>query len=198
MLRIVFLLMAVATLSACGGAEPKWATDEAVSNSVYIHDGPTTLTLFTVIANGSGAGAHSALMVNGSQRVLFDPAGSWHHPNLPERNDVHYGITDIAVDFYIDYHSRVTYHTVVQEIVVSAEVAELALRAVQEFGAVPKAMCTNSVSQILRTLPGFESLPQTLFPRTLSAAFAELPGVSEEKFYDDDPEENGQILVVGI
>lgn len=198
MLRIVFSLLAMAMLAACGAAEPKWASDEAVTNAVYKHRGPTTLTLFTVISNSSGAGAHASLMVNGSQRVLFDPAGSWHHPNLPERNDVHYGITDLAVDFYIDYHSRVTYHTLRQDIVVSPEVAEMAMRAVQAYGAVPKAMCARSVGEILRGLPGFESMPNTLFPKALSEAFGALPGVTEERFYDDDPEDNGQILVVGI
>ncbi|MCP5039040.1 MAG: hypothetical protein GY945_15715 [Rhodobacteraceae bacterium] len=197
MLRIVFVLVALALLSACG-ADPKWASDEAVENAVYIHEGPTTLTLFTVISNRSGSGAHAGLLINGSQRVLFDPAGTWHHPNLPERNDVHFGITDPAVDFYIDYHSRVTYHTIRQDIQVSPEVAEAALRAARNYGAVPKAMCTQSISSILRTLPGFESLPQTLFPKNLAEAFRELPGVTEQTFYDDDPEENGYILVRGI
>ncbi len=198
MFRIVFTVLALATLAACGAAEPKWATDEAVANSTYIHNGPTTLTLFTVISNNSGSGAHAALMVNGSQRVLFDPAGTWHHPHLPERNDVHYGITDPAVAFYIDYHSRITYHTLRQDIVVSAEVAEQAIRAVQAYGAVPKAMCARSVGEILRGLPGFESMPNTLFPKNLSDAFGALPGVTQERFYDDDPEENGYILTTDI
>ena len=25
----------------------------------------------------------------GEARIMFDPAGTWHHPSLPERNDVH-------------------------------------------------------------------------------------------------------------
>lgn len=199
MLRIILSILAFAALTACG-AEPKWAPDEAVADAVYIHDGPPTLTLFTVVSNRSGSGAHAALMVNGSQRVLFDPAGTWHHPNLPERNDVHFGITDAAVEFYLDYHSRVTYHTIRQDLVVSPEVAEMALRAVQEYGAVPKAMCTRSVSSILRSLPhpGFEALPQTLFPKALADAFREVPGITEDTYFDDDPEENGYILTNNI
>jgi len=197
MLRFVLSVLALAFLAACA-AEPKWAPDEAVENSVYVHDAPPTLSLFTVISNTSGSGAHAGLMINGSQRVLFDPAGTWHHPNLPERNDVHFGITDPAVDFYIDYHSRVTYHTIRQDIVVTPEVAELAMRAAMAYGAVPKAMCAQSISSILRALPGFEHLPQTLFPRKLYESFAELPGVTEEVFYDNDPEDNGYILTQGI
>lgn len=197
MRRLVLSLFAVLALASCT-AEPKWAPDEAVANARYVHDGPPMITLFTVISNNSGAGAHAALLINGSQRVLFDPAGTWQHPNLPERNDVHFGITEAAVDFYIDYHSRITYHTIRQDIVVTAEVAEAALRAAQSYGAVPKAMCTVSVARILRALPGFESLPQTFYPGKMMQAFGQLPGVTEQKFVDDDPEENGYLLVRGI
>ena len=197
MLRVLISVLALVVLAACG-AKSEWATDAAVADAVYIHEGPATLTLFTVISNRSGAGAHAGLLINGSQRVLFDPAGTWHHPNLPERNDVHFGMTDAAVDFYIDYHSRVSHHTIRQDIVVSPEVAEAAIRAVRAHGAVSQAMCTQSISSILRTLPGFEGLPQTLFPKKLYQAFGRLPGVTEEKFFDDDPEENGYILTRGI
>lgn len=191
------LCVALGALSACG-ADKVWAPDDQVEAARYVDDGPPTLTLFTVVSNGNGSGAHSALMVSGSQRVLFDPAGSWRHPYLPERHDVHFGINDAAVDFYIDYHARVTYHVVRQDIVVSPEVAEMALRLVRENGAVPKAMCSSSVTAILRQLPGFESIPQSPFPKRPMKAFGQLPGVVETVTYDDDPEENGYILARGI
>ncbi len=191
------LLASLMALGACG-ADNVWAPDEEVKAARYTDGGPPTITLFTVISNRSGAGAHSGLMVSGSQRVLFDPAGTWHHPHLPERHDVHFGINDAAVDFYIDYHARVTYHMVRQDIVVSPEVAELALRLVQQNGAVSKAMCSNSISAILRQLPGFETIPRSPFPKKAMLAFGKLPGVVESVTYDDDPEENGYLLVRGI
>lgn len=197
MLRLFLSAVVVLTLAACG-ADNKWASDEAVMSSNYVASGAPTLTLFTVINNRSGQGGHAALMVSGSQRVLFDPAGTFYHPHLPERHDVHYGMTDRAVEFYIDYHARITWHVVRQDIVVSPEVAEQALRAVQAYGAVPKAMCAASVSSILRGLPGFESIGSSLFPKKIMARFAKLPGVTTETFYDDDPEENGYILAGGI
>ena len=197
MLRIVFALMTFLTLAACG-AEPRWASDEAVENAVYVYDGPPTLTLFTVISNRSGAGAHLGLMINGSQRVLFDPAGTWQHPNIPERNDLHYGITPAVEAFYIDYHARITHYVVKQEIVVSPEVAEQAIRLAQNYGAVPKAFCTKSITAILMQLPGFESIKSTFYPKKAMEAFGRLPGVTTEEFYDDDPEENGYILTRGI
>ncbi|GHF04743.1 hypothetical protein GCM10016455_27530 [Aliiroseovarius zhejiangensis] len=198
MLRLIMAVSLLLTLAACGGADNVWASDEAVSRAKYRHGGPPTITLFTVISNKSGAGAHSALMINGSERLIFDPAGTWHHPNLPERLDVHYGMTDKAVDFYIDYHARITYHVVRQDIVVSPQVAEMAIRAVERYGAVPKAQCATSVGTILRSLPGFQSVKPSMFPKKIMDQFAAFPGVTERKFYDNDPEENGVILTRGI
>lgn len=194
LIRAILLVVAAATLWGCGAAEPVWAPQEEVTRARYEHPGPTSLTLYTVINNGSGAGAHTALLVNGSQRVVFDPAGTFYHPQLPERNDVHYGMSPAALDFYIDYHARVTYHVVEQTIVVSPQVAELALQRVQAYGAVAKAQCAASTSEVLRGIPGFEGMPKTMSPKKLMAAFAQLPGVTERTIYDDSPDIRGQLV----
>jgi len=179
----------------CGfTAESKWAPDEEVSRSVYRHEGPKTLSLYTVINLRSGSGAHSGLLVNASQRVMFDPAGTWWNPRIPERNDVHYGINPRALNYYEDYHTRKTYYTVVQTVEVSPEVAELALRLVQENGAVPKAMCSNSISSILLRLPGFEGMRTSWFPNATMRGFANLPGVTTQELYDDDADDNTSLL----
>ena len=107
-------LLVPALLAGCG-AEPVWAPDEAVTRAAYRDtENPPSITLFTVLNNRSGEGAHSALMINASQRVIFDPAGTWWHRTAPERNDLHYGITPTMLKFYIDYHARETYHVDVQ------------------------------------------------------------------------------------
>lgn len=179
-------------LTACGAAEPKWAPDAEVARSHYMHGAPYQLTLFTVIHNRGGYGGHSALMVNApAERVIFDPAGTFYHPHLPERNDVHFGMSDPAVQFYMDYHARHSWHVVRQDISVSPEVATLALAKVQAYGAVAKTQCAVSVSSILSNIPGFEATPHSLSPKRLMKWFATLPGVEESKFYDDSPDENG-------
>ena len=188
-------LVALTFLSGCFGlAEPKWATDAEVTRAAYVDDGPPMLTLFTVINNVTGSGAHTGLMVNGSQRVIFDPAGTWYHPQLPERNDVHFGMSDPIVDFYVDYHSRITYRTVIQEIEVSPEVAQMVMREILAYGAVRKSHCTDATTEILRKIPGFESLPRTYFPKQLSKAFGELPGVTTNVVYDNDPDDNSGVI----
>lgn len=196
-MRRHFLSLAlVAALAACGAAEPTWAPDEAVAKARYVHDGPPAITLFTVVSTSNGAGAHSGLMINGSQRIMFDPAGSWTLPRLAERNDVHFGITDKMVNFYIDYHARETYYVVEQTKVVPPEVAELVMQRAMAYGAVPKAHCTDSITEILAGVPGFETLPQTMFPKKLMKAFAELPGVTERTITDDDADDNHGILLL--
>jgi hypothetical protein len=195
MLRLFLVLLALLGLTACG-AEPTWAPQEQVDAARFVAGPPTSITLFTVVNKKSGSGAHSAILVNASERVIFDPAGTWHHPKLPERNDVHFGMTDKAIAFYIDYHARATYDVVEQTILVSPEVAELVLEKVKAYGPVPKAQCTTATSSILGSTPGFESLPSTMFPNQLSEPFGKLPGVTTRVITDDDDDSNHGVLLV--
>lgn len=193
--RLWAALVLPLALAACG-AEPVWAPDEAVQRARYVSGEPPSITLYTVVRKRGGEGAHSGLMIDASQRVLFDPAGTWHHPWVPERNDLHYGITEQMRKFYIDYHARETYDVVEQKVYVSPEVAEAALRRAERYGAAPKAFCGRSVSDVLSGLPGFESFPRSFFPNTLRKAFAELPGVQTRIHEDGDPDNNHGVLLV--
>ena len=175
MRRLLLCLVLPLFLANC--AEPVWAPDEAVARARYHSDEGPSITLFTVVRRLGGEGAHSGLMINGSQRIMFDPAGTWHHPAAPERNDVFFGITPRMKQFYIDYHARVTYDVYEQRVPVSAEVAELAIQRAESNGAVGKALCGRSVSDILHNLPGFESIGNTYFPNRIVRAFGELRGV---------------------
>jgi len=192
--RIFLCLALLLSLAACG-AEPKWATDAEVARAVYVHDGPPSITLFTVLSNRSNDGAHSGLLINGSQRIMFDPAGTWHHPNLPERNDVHFGMNDKAIAFYIDYHARETFRVVEQTVIVTPAQAEAAIRLALSYGAVPRAMCTRSVSSILRGVPGFEDMPSTWYPAKLMKSFGKRPGVVERTITDTDADSNHGVLL---
>ena len=195
MFRNALCLVAVLALTACG-VESEFASDAEVAQARFVAGGPTSITLYTVVSVRAGSGAHSGLLINGSERVIFDPAGSWQHPALPERNDLHFGMTDKMISFYIDYHARETFNVIEQTILVSPEVAEMAIARAKAYGAVPKAQCTHSVSTILRDVPGFQNLPGTWFPNKLSDAFAKLPGVSSRLITDDDADDNHGVLMV--
>ncbi len=191
--RLILAFCALLTLSACGGVSV-WAPDEDVARAAYRHDGPPRLTLFTMINNKTGAGAHTSLMINGSQRIIFDPAGSFKHETLPERNDVVFGITPPVADVYTRYHARKTYHVKVQELDVSPEVAEAAIRAVMAYGAVPSAQCSRSTSTVLASLPGFGNITPTWYPVQLADQFGKIPGVREQELYEYDSDDNSKVL----
>ncbi len=184
--NLVLGLLVPLALAACG-ADKVWAPDEAVARARFVTGDSPSITLYTVVNKRSGEGGHSALMIDDSQRVLFDPAGTWYHPRVPERNDVHFGITEQMRKFYIDYHARQTYDVLEQKIYVSPAVAAQAVREVEAYGAVNKALCANSVSYVLKRLPGFESIPHSLFPMKISRAFGALPGATTRLYKDGDP-----------
>lgn len=188
------IALAVLVLAAACTKPVVWAPDELVQAARYRHAGPTEIVLFNVINNERGSGEHAALMINApSERVLFDGAGSWNHPDSPERHDVHHGFTDAQLFRYIYYHARRTHHVQKLRLEVPPEVAEQILRLAQSYGPVPDANCARAIAQILRQVPGFQDLPVTYYPNTLSAAFAQLPGVTEQRtFSDAEPTERQQ------
>ncbi|UXU75458.1 MULTISPECIES: hypothetical protein [unclassified Paracoccus (in: a-proteobacteria)] len=192
--RAFLALAAPAVLVACG-ADNRWASDEAVRRARYVSDEPPSITLFTVIGIPRGEGGHSALMVNASQRVIYDPAGSWEHPAIPERRDVLYGITPNFKNFYIDYHARETYWVAEDTIQVPMAVAEAALRAVEAQGPSNKGFCAVNTGKALRRVPGFEGAPTGFSPIRLREWFLTLPGVVSKKHMDGDPANNHNVLL---
>jgi len=190
MKRRAFVLTAPLALAACAaGRDEILAPQEAIDRVAYVHPGPKRLTLFTMKNTGSGNGAHTGLMINASQRVLWDPAGSFGHSSIPERNDVHFGITPRIEQFYISFHSRITFYTLIQEIDVPADVAEQAMRLAMANGPTPQAACTTHTSRMLAQLPGFESIGRTFFPNNLSDSFGQLPGVREREYRETDDDD---------
>lgn len=195
MKRRVFLAAAApALLSACG-AKSVWDSDEQLRAARYASSEPPSITLFTVIGIPRGDGGHSALMINGSQRVIFDPAGSWNHPRIPERNDVLYGITDNFKNFYIDYHARETYWVAEDSIPVSREVADLAIRRAEANGPTSRSFCAVAAGSVLRGVPGFETAPSGFSPLRLRNWFLRQPGVRSKRHMDGDPANNHDVLM---
>lgn len=175
-------------LAACSG-EPVWAPDDAVQRAAFVGSGPKSLTLYTMKNVGSDNGAHTSLLIDASQRVMWDPAGTFRASTIPERNDVLFGMSPRVEQFYVSFHARETYYVVGQRIVVSAAVAEQALRAALAYGAVPKANCTRATSTILQDLPGFESIGRTWFPNELQEDFAKLSGVETQVYRETDADD---------
>jgi hypothetical protein len=183
--KVILLLILPLFLAACG-VKSQWASDELVAQMAYREPGPATLTLMTMVNNRSGSGGHTALMINASQRVIWDPAGSFEHSRIPERNDVIYGVNPEVYKVYRSSHARETHHVAMQTIEVTPEVAERAFALARELGPVPGAQCAVSTSSLLQQLPGFHSVKGSWFPKKLMEQFAQLPGVTTERQFEND------------
>ncbi len=183
-----FLIGLPLALSACT-AQEVWAPDDVVTRAIHRKPGSKYLTLYTMKNVGSDNGAHSALLINASQRVLFDPAGSFKQDVMPERNDVLFGVTPRLEKFYVSFHARETYYVVGQTVNVAPEVAEQALNLALVSGPVPQANCARFTSRILRQLPGFEGIRQTWGPNRIEEDFAKLPGVTTLEYRENDADD---------
>lgn len=192
MQRRAFLCGLPLALAGCTGPSVV-ALPEDIARVMYRDPGPTALTLFTVKNVGTENGAHTGLMISASQRVIFDPAGSFGHPSIPETNDVLFGITPRVEQAYISYHSRQSFYTISQTVQVTPQVAEQALALARAYGAVAKANCSRATVDILSQLPGFASLHFTLFPDNLERQFAQIPGVVRQEYRETDSDDNSAL-----
>lgn len=193
-MRKWFLVLAAAAMTAgCAVKKDPPVTDDQIRNATYRHSAPSELTLYTMINNQSGSGAHTSMMINASQRVIFDPAGSFRDKAIVARNDVVYGVTPYVEDVYTRFHARKTYHVVIQRLQVSPEVAEQALQLAQSMGEVPDGNCASSTSQILSQLPGL-NIRRTMFPKNLMDQFGQAPLMSTQSLYEYDDEDRFKAL----
>lgn len=180
LMRMLAAVLLALALAACANnaADAPWSSEADVAAARHTAAPPTYLKLITVVNNLSGSGDHAGVIINASQRVIYDPAGSFRHPQLPQRNDVIFGFTESAQEVYTNFHVRESHHMVTQRLIVPPEVAERALQAAL---AEPKArpgQCASKTAAIL--IAAGVDAPRTLWPRTQMEAFASLPGVEIE------------------
>ena len=186
MRNLLCLGAVLAALAGCAAPQQPNADAETLARVAYRHPGPPALTLYTMINNRTGRGGHTSLMINASERVIFDPAGSFYASVVPERDDVIHGITPAVEKAYRGAHARSTYHVVVQRIEVTPEQAQKAYQLAISNGRVPGAFCAQATIGILQQVPGFESLDRTFYPEKLAEQFGQLPGVVTERYYEND------------
>ena len=107
-MRVWMALACVGLLAACANDTGIDNTPAEVAAAAYVAPGPRSITLMTMINNRTGSGGHTALLVNGSQQVIFDPAGSFRDPRVIERGDAgdgdsftdNDGVAGLEVDFH--------------------------------------------------------------------------------------------------
>jgi len=191
LIRNVLLLCAAVILSACAyGTPDKYASDAQVAKYEHRSQEQPFLMLMTMVNNKTGRGGHSSLVINGSQTVMYDPAGRWFNSQAPERHDLLYGVNDSILQLYRSFHARDTHHVVSQKVYVSAEVAEQAIAAAKVQGRAQDATCALNTIAILNQLEGFGGVRSTYFPEKLMKRFGELPNVQTDKYFENDTGKN--------
>lgn len=184
----------LAAVAACAAPQTSSPPD-MIAAKRFAGPGPRVLRLFTMRSVASGGGAHTSLLIDApGERIIFDPAGSFRHSTIAERNDVLFGVTPEVEAYYISYHARETYYVLGQTLPVTDAVAEQALQLALANGPVARSFCTSATSGLLRKLPGLSSLPQTFFPNTLADAFGRLPGVTTREWRENDPDNKALAL----
>ena len=175
MRRALLALTAVASLAGCEVYKP--ACFDAIERARYVSPEPPSVTLVSMVNSSSGRSAHSGLLINGSQQVLYDPAGTFTHPDLPRNGDIHYGMTPRYLDYYERYHARFSHFVEAQQVPISRAAADQLIANAQSEGKVMKAHCSLAIADVLQPVPPFESVTRSYFPEGLRADFAAMPGV---------------------
>ena len=193
----ILILALCAALAGCAAPQRPDADPDTIARVAYRDPGNPSMSLVTVVNNRTGQGGHTALMVNASERVIFDPAGSFYADVVPERQDVLYGISPSVFRAYRSAHARSTFHVVTQTVELTPAQAQTAYQLVTTNGRVPGAFCANATSSILRQIPGFEGIDVTYYPVKLQEQFAQVPGVVTDKYYEDDSDDLQSGLAAG-
>ena len=184
MRRTLPLLIAVLVLAGCEVYQP--ASPDAIARARYESPEPSSVTLLSMVNARSGRSAHAGLLINGSQQVLYDPAGTFTHPALPRRGDIHYGMTPRYVDYYERYHARFDYFVEAQKVPVSRAQADQLIANAQAQGQAAKMFCGVDVAGVLRPVPPFEDVRTSFFPEALRQDFTRIAGVETHYVYEND------------
>jgi len=182
---LLSLLLVASAVVVSGCAVEVGSSPAELAAARHVSDDPPYVSVVTMVNNGSGRAAHSALIINGSERVIYDPAGTFQHQELAERGDIHYGATDRMVSYYMRYHARFSHFVHEQRLYVSPAVAEATLRRAQLQGPSPKMMCNFHTTDILNDVGAFGTLNASIFPEKLRQQFATIPGVQDHYTRED-------------
>lgn len=184
MLRTVCALLAAVFLAGCEFYNP--ATPVEIARATYVSPEPPSVTLLSMINTRSGGSAHAALLINGSQQVLYDPAGTFTHPDLPRADDMHYGMSPKFVQYYKDYHARFEYFVQAQKVMVDRATADRIIAQAQAQGKTLKMHCAIAIAGALQGIPQFQDVRTSYFPQGARLDFARIPGVEDSYTYGND------------
>jgi len=189
--KFTLALLLLVALSACS-TNRTTATPAEVAAARHVEPSAPFVALLTMVNSESEFGEHSALVINGRQMVIYDPAGSFQEERvgLVRAEDVLYGVRPELVSYYNSYHARNGYFVRMQQIYITVEEANALIAGVQARGAVPQLTCGIAVSDVLNDLPRFASIRTTIMPGGVMRRFGRIDGVVTTDIIEDDVGQN--------
>lgn len=161
-----FLAGSALTLAGCAGRVYGVAEDPGTP---YRVPGASRLRIAVFELQQPSLAFHTGLIIHAPEgRVIYDPAGFWHHPDAPRINDVSYGMTPELEELYLTRRSpglrsgNWVVHLFESEVppaVASRAVAIAEARKPLFFGA-----CAWGLTTLLAQLPGFQDMRTALLP----------------------------------
>ena len=189
-LLTVTLLLGLSLFTAGCASNSGVAPAEEISAAQFSNPAPASISVITMVNARSDFGEHSALLINGSEQVIYDPAGTFRHSQLPRRDDMVYGITPRFASYYNSYHARFGYYVKVQKLDISREQADAMIAAAQARGHVGKLFCATAISDVLNDFPQFSNIRPTFFPGAIMNRVAEIDAVNTTIIREDDIGQN--------
>ncbi len=146
---------------------------------------PSTTLVLAEHKGGSGA-VHAALIVTGSERLIYDPSGSFTHPDTRRYGDVVYGASDDIVELFALHNADKNHDAVMRTIALQPEEAETMLDAARTHGGAMPGFCAKSVASVLRSVPRFASMRDTFWPSNVQQDFESIAPVAIRSVTDTD------------
>ncbi len=184
--RLAAVILVFVGLAGCDGGTRAAAPDAVPPAARSAHDGPASVTLLTVKNVHAGMGDHAALLIAGSERVIYDPAGNFELPELARRNDVIFGITPEVEQIYLGFHARATHDVIARTLPLQREDADALIALVEAKPPARPGFCAIRAGAALRSVPGLEGLSRSPWPRALGQSFAAQPGVTNRRITATD------------
>lgn len=188
MVRLLAVVLLLGGLAAC--TDPTAAPPEAIAQAHYVSGEPPSVTIISMKNVASGTSEHTGIVINGSEQVLYDPAGNFRHPRAPRRGDVHYGATPSVIQAYNSFHARSDYFLKIQKLAVPLDVADALIARAEAQGVTRQMFCATSIGDVLSDVEPFEGAPTSLFPAAVERYFDGYPGVVTTTFYENDTGKN--------
>jgi len=186
----IALLLGVGLFAAGCASNSGTAPAEEISAAQFSNPEPASVSVITMVNSNSEFGEHSALLINGSQQVIYDPAGTFRHSQLPRRDDMVYGISPRFASYYNSYHARFGYYVKVQKLALTLEEADAMIAAAQARGHVAKLFCATATSDVLNDFPQFANIRSTFFPGAIMKRVASIAGIETEIIRENDIGQN--------